>query len=298
MKLKFQHITLALILVVAPLFSFSQKNASFSVYFKNDSASLNILKQKLISSFIDTILKNELTDIKIYAYCSDKGASSYNDSLSVARAQYIKSVLLKSNISPSLISKCEGKGEIKSSSSRQSQREKEWSQNRKADILVSFIEPIPKIEDETSETNETQPYKSRYALRKQNVLDENSEIGDKITLENILFIGGRAELLPESYPALEKLVLALKEYKNYDFLILGHICCTVPGKDGRDKDTGLFNLSEARAKRIYNYLIEHDIEKDRLDYKGMKGDYSTGRGDKYDRRVEIEISGIRDKKTN
>jgi outer membrane protein OmpA-like peptidoglycan-associated protein len=64
------------------------------------------------------------------------------------------------------------------------------------------------------------------------------------------------------------------------------------GKDGLDKDTGLMNLSEARAKAIYDYLIKNGIDARRLDYKGLKSNFPLGIGDKFDRRVEIEITDV------
>jgi outer membrane protein OmpA-like peptidoglycan-associated protein len=94
---------------------------------------------------------------------------------------------------------------------------------------------------------------------------------------------------------LDSLVTTLKEKPAYEIIIYGHICCHPPGQDGQDISTGIFNLSVARAKVIYDYLIEHGIEAGRLSYKGLKADYPTGKGEKYDRRVEIQITRINPK---
>ncbi len=125
------------------------------------------------------------------------------------------------------------------------------------------------------------------------MLNDNQKVGDKVTLENILFQNIRHSLLPESFPVLDTLVSVLQRKKEYHILILGHVCCAPPGIDGLDIDTGLRNLSVARAKAIYDYLVENGIDASRLAYKGMKGDYPTGRGDKFDRRVEIQIMAIK-----
>ena len=50
--------------------------------------------------------------------------------------------------------------------------------------------------------------------------------------------------------------------------IQGHVCCTGSKADGLDTDTGYPNLSENRARAVYNFLIENGIDKSRLRYKG------------------------------
>jgi len=74
-------------------------------------------------------------------------------------------------------------------------------------------------------------------------------------------------------------------------MILGHVCCG--REDGQDYATGKYNLSETRAKAVYDYLIENGIDKSRLKHKGLAGKYPTGHGAKADRRVEIEIIEIK-----
>ena len=133
--------SLTLWITLSCISSFAQE-ATFTVYFENDSARLNNFKQEIIGDFIDDLSINEIIDVQILAYCSDKGASSYNDSLSNARANFIKAIVTEHNLPEALISKCKGKGEIASSSSRRSKREKEWSQNRKVDILVIYKKPV------------------------------------------------------------------------------------------------------------------------------------------------------------
>ena len=48
---------------------------------------------------------------------------------------------------------------------------------------------------------------------------------------------------------------------NLKIEIQGHICCQYDGKDGADLSTGIENSSVARAKNVYDYLIENGIEK-------------------------------------
>lgn len=62
-----------------------------------------------------------------------------------------------------------------------------------------------------------------------------------------------------------------------------------PGQDGLDLNTGKENLSVVRAKTIYDYLKHKGIKSKRMSYKGLKANYPTGKGAKYDRRVEIKV---------
>ena len=84
----------------------------------------------------------------------------------------------------------------------------------------------------------------------------------------------------------------IKEKKQYNIAILGHICCNPPGRDVKDFRTGEYNLSKARAKMIYDYLIFKGVHSSRLTYKGLMANYPLGKGEKADRRVELEITGI------
>lgn len=118
------------------------------------------------------------------------------------------------------------------------------------------------------------------------------EIGEKIELKGIHFYPGRDDIRNDSKIALEELLIYLKENNTITFRLLGHVCCGKsydPGRDGYNNRTGKNNLSEARAKRIYNYLLDNGIEKRRMSARGYAYRYPTGKGDKYDRRVEIEI---------
>ena len=166
--------------------------------------------------------------------------------------------------------------------------ESERAFNRRAKIIIQYV----KIRSATEADNDIITINNNYKPQEKTIIINDLKVGDKITLDDILFIGGRHALLSESYASLKALVKALKKHENYSIVILGHICCTKPGRDGRDTDTGLINLSTARAETIYDYLIDNGIDANRLEYKGMKGDFPTGLGDKFDRRVEIEISAI------
>ena len=71
------------------------------------------------------------------------------------------------------------------------------------------------------------------------------------------------------------------------------MCCTANERDAVDRGTGKRNLSLARARYIFNYLIKNGIAKKRMKYMGLKHKYPLGGDPKFDRRVEIEITYIK-----
>ena len=188
--------------------------------------------------------------------------------MSLKRANHVKELLIKLSIKKSIITKTEGKGEVQLDNAS-SNSNKQRTHNRRVTINLYF----------TNNTSKT-------------VISNDLIVGEKILLENILFEGGRHVLLPSSISSLENLVDTLKKFSKYSFIVQGHVCCGATEEDGKDFDTGLLNLSEARAKTIYDYLIKNGVSAIRLTFEGLKNKYPTGKGPKFDRRVELKISAV------
>lgn len=258
-------------------FIFSQNTSLHSVFFNTAQSKISSYENEQLKEFIQKIDTTLELEISINSYCDDRGSFEYNLELADQRAQAIKIFLIQQSIKEKSISSLKSNGEVqidRSNFNIDDQRK----HNRRADLVVIYK---PKVVAKTEEMK-----------TEQELFADSMKVGDKFTLDNILFEGGRTLLLEESYPALNNLVLALKSKPQYEVCILGHVCCTQFGIDGLDHDTGKRNLSEARAKTIYSYLISKGISSSRLSYKGMKGNFPTGLGDKYDRRVELEIIAI------
>lgn len=253
----------------------AQKRDSLKLFFESNSDVISSIEHDKLEKFIENINPIFISEVSIVAYCDDKGSSKYNQILSDKRANSVKESILNLKIKNELITKFVGKGELPITKKDTIQ---ERAFNRRVEVNIKYeIVEVEAVEEMKETKNIFQDLKA----------------GDKITLNNILFIGGMHRLLPESYGTLDSLTNTLKNNKGYHILILGHVCCRDPsGGDGLDNETGVYNLSTARAKEIYDYLISQGINKNRLDYKGMKADYPTGKGDKYDRRVEIQITSI------
>ncbi len=113
---------------------------------------------------------------------------------------------------------------------------------------------------------------------------------DRLELKNVGFNPGTDKVLNSAEDALDDLVQILKTMPALRIDIQGHICCSRADEQ---------NLSERRAKAIYNYLIKKGIAKERLSYQGFGGRspvYSLPEITEYERqanrRVEIQITGM------
>ncbi len=273
----------------------SQKHTfSADVFFKTDSATpsaVEYAKLEHMSRMADTV---QIMSISVLAYCDDIGSTAYNEILSRKRAERVKKALTSLSVPEKMID-IKGKGEIALTNYKNIEQAR--ANNRTAHVTITYIikqkeQLTEKEKISASQVATTEKPEENREPNNEIPISDNQKVGDKITLENILFVGGRHILLPESYDALKKLKNTLLEKKKYHIMILGHICCVQSGNDGLDFDTGLYNLSVARAEVVYNYLVVNGVSADRLQYKGLKHDFPTGLSDQQDRRVEIEITKV------
>lgn len=246
----------------------------FSLYFEHAAFGLTSAHTQLLDSINTYPFKDEL-DVHIKGYANSIGDSEYNLELSRKRARSVKAKLRQFTIISS-----KGYGELNS----------EAANNRRVDILIHRkVDHIP-MEGEIIEPPQvaqiTQPTLSGLQQPKK---------GDKITLQGIMFYEDRDVIMDESREALEALLEFLNRNPNVKFKLIGHICCgdpMKPAKDHKNKRTGKDNLSEARAQAVHNYLAKKGISTRRMRYIGMAFRQSTGKGDRFDRRVEIEITSV------
>jgi len=86
------------------------------------------------------------------------------------------------------------------------------------------------------------------------------KVGEKIQLKSLNFYPGIADLLPQSTGVLQELLLAMNKNKKLIIEIHGHICCA---------PDDYANLSSERAQTVYQFLVNHGIERTRMTYKGF-----------------------------
>ena len=232
------------VFLLAPLLGLCQEQGGpWSLYFENDSYTITRVQKQ----FIDSIQKHslQLTDsIVLKGYASSPADSTYNLKLSERRANAVKKQFKGYT---TIIAN--GFGEL----------EGDEEENRRVDIMTWTV-----YQEKLAFTSHSA---SPTKLPKKINDYTNIDVGDKIEIKGIHFYPGRDDIRNDSKDALQELLAFLKENNTVTFRLLGHVCCGKsydPGRDGYNNRTGKNNLSEARAKRIYSFLLDNGIDKKRL----------------------------------
>jgi outer membrane protein OmpA-like peptidoglycan-associated protein len=264
----------------------AQSNIQHVVYFETDKYIVPETEKNRLLLFTQYLDINKIKKISIYGFCDDRGSNNYNLVLSQNRANAIKKLFSFGGINEKLISNVDGKGEVLLKIVTAEDLNIIRGLNRKVEINVEYDSPkkeVVKVEEEKENIDNR---------KKPLTLESNLLVGDKIVLNKILFRTGYSYILEESIPVLEKIARILKEKNKVYFTIQGHVCCTANGRDAIDRGTGRRNLSLARARYIYEYLMKNGVARKRMKYVGLKHKYPLGGDPKFDRRVEIEIINI------
>lgn len=262
---------------------FSQKELKQEVYFETDKYVIPATEESRLLLFISKLSDLDIESISIYGFCDDVGAADYNLRLSQQRADAIKAIFADNEISETLISTVDGKGEILLRIVEEKDLVKVRGLNRKVEIIVKEKVTVAKEEKLVVEE------KKKDAAE---LIKGDLKVGDKILFENLLFKTGYTTLLPESQKVLENIAKSLLERDDIYFTIQGHVCCTQYSRDAVDRKTKKQNLSEARAKFVYDYFIKKGIDKKRMRHMGMRRKFPLGGDPEQDRRVEILITHV------
>ena len=254
----------------------AQTNNAHVVYFDTGQYNVPDIETNRLVLFIQSLKDIQIERISIYGFTDDRGTDNYNLALSQNRANAIKKIFSRFGVDDNLISNVDGKGEVLLRVVSSDNLNIIRGLNRKVEINIEY----PKKEVKEEENKIT------------NFLSGDLYVGDKITLDNILFKTGYSSLENESIEVLEGVASDLLKRKDIYFTIQGHVCCTKNSRDAIDKRTGKRNLSMARAKYIYDYLIKKGVKRNRMKYVGLRNKYPLGGATKYDRRVEIKITYI------
>lgn len=144
-----------------------------------------------------------------------------------------------------------------------------------------------------------------YLLKSENFIAKNDSLytvniqlkpmslGDRINLTNIKFDSDKTNILDKSLPALDQLRDFLLVNPDIQIEIQGYV-----NGDSKRNKRKYRKLSTARAKAIYEKLVEAGIDKSRMDYVGFgnsKMIYPTpvnNRQAEANRRVEVEITKL------
>lgn len=267
-------------------YNFSQsKTTALSLYYEINE--IESAKNNLRLDSLCNQIKDQPGEIKITGYADFLSDAQYNMFLAQKRAAAVKAFLInKTKREKIKITECNGAGEINSRDSRSPLGE---PNERRVDVLVT----LPISTNTNRQAGDRKENKNPNPDFSKNI--KALATGERMAVEGLLFIPGRHVALDSSMPVLEQLLKTLKEQSNLKIEIQGHICCFDGDTDGFDYDNLDHNLSENRAKAVYEYLVKNGIDAHRLTYKGYGHrdpkvfPETTPLDEQLNRRVEIKI---------
>ena len=210
------------------------------VFFDFDKHDLNDAAVKKINSWIAEGKNYQV--IKLYGFCDWKGTNAYNDTLAIKRVNQVYSYLKESSIEVKKDIEIRGFGE-------DFEQSKVQGENRRVTIIFQEKKlKTPAI-----------PLKIIPKTLVEKI--QNANLGDKIVLENINFRNNSAAIMPNSKGILYDLLCIMEENQNLKIEIQGHICCQLIEDYNQ--------VSTARARAIYQFLIRNKINRKRMTYKGF-----------------------------
>jgi outer membrane protein OmpA-like peptidoglycan-associated protein len=255
--------------------SFAQEEEIYSIFFEFDKYNLKEEQAEGVVAFVQKIDTARIESIQIYGYCDDRGKDEYNFVLSTNRATTVKNKLIERGIKSKIIITLEGKGRIMLDEDLQTDIPEARSKNRRVDVVVNY----------KSITIENLKIPGVYSTIKKDAV-----AGDRIYLEKVLFERGSSQLTFQAKKELDKIALLLLKFKNIQFEVQGHVCCTPTyHREAIDRETKKRELSVNRAKRVFNYLFKKGISNSRMTYRGYGNTQSLKQGSALDRRVELLI---------
>lgn len=246
----------------------AQNNSVQTIYFEFDKFSV---PSSEIKSFYKKINSQEFlnsTSIHLYGYCDDRGSEDYNNKLSMKRVDFVQKILIANGIPQNKIYICEGRGKVNLDKDTIKNLKEVRDKNRRVDLVFvknTFFTYFP----------------------------EKPKAGDNIALIGVTFDMGSSQLSQNAKKELDRTALILKKHKTVRFEIKGHVCCTSNKyKDAIDIESQKRNLSENRAKNVFNYLRSKGISPYRMSFKGYGNQFPLGKENALDRRVELYITHI------
>ena len=114
--------------------------------------------------------------------------------------------------------------------------------------------------------------------------------GKSVVIENVFFDTDKSELKPESYAELRVLTDFLNKNPNITIEIGGHT-------DNKGQKSRNLELSNSRAKAVFDHLVSKGVPANRLTYKGYAdgvpiADNNSEEGRAKNRRTEFKVIGL------
>ncbi len=295
-----KFIALSVVLLFRLSLSIASDSTKVEVYFEFNKFNLSSNEATKIDSVFKAFdaKENTLKSILVFGHTDQIGSNSYNDTLSQKRAETVVDFLKNIGIKIELMNQVVGFGKHQLKTTLMDENNRAF--NRRVEITI-FYDPKKKVVvEKIIETpkpnagNDIDPIPQTQKLSEK-IKDSSLKVGDNIVLPYILFVGGEHTFVPIAYPYLDELLDVMNKNPMLEIEIQGHVCCTSANeKDGYDFGTGKWNLSEARAKAVYDFLKKNNMASSRMDFNGYghkfpitqeKNEEEKARN----RRVEIKI---------
>jgi len=156
-------------------------------------------------------------------------------------------------------------------------------------VYKPYIKPIEPVVIQPKKNEDIKNNEQPVVIKKDTLTDLPMDIkkGEKIILKHIYFKPSSWDLLPASYPELEKVFRYMRANPTMIIQVQGHTDL------GSTADYNL-RLSENRAKAVAEWLISKGTKAERITYKGFGNtkpiaDNNTSEGRAKNRRIEFEV---------
>ena len=243
----------------------------FTVYFDSNKFDLTTKENQSLNNWISENKNNKI--VAIHGFTDEVGTTGFNDTLAQKRVDFIFQ-----NVKNQIKIREDFKTRSFGESFNQSVNKAE---NRKVTIFYILEKDLPR-EDEIlgikKVIKEEQPkpeivYPEKLVFENPNGTKSEFKLdrvfmktmgeakpGEKLKIENLNFIINTFAVVNESRGKMYELLLVLQKNPQLKIEIQGHLCCMPVDRT---------DLSTQRAKAIYNFLIQNEIDKSRLSYKGF-----------------------------
>jgi outer membrane protein OmpA-like peptidoglycan-associated protein len=243
----------------------------FSVYFDSNKFDLTTKENQSLNNWVSANKNNKI--VAIHGFTDEVGTTGFNDTLAQKRVDFIFQ-----NVKNQIKIREDFKTRSFGESFNQSVNKAE---NRKVTIFYILEKDLPR-EDEIlgikKAIKEEQPkpeivYPEKLVFENPNGTKSEFKLdrvfmktmgeakpGEKLKIENLNFIINTFAVVYESRGKMYELLLVLQKNPQLKIEIHGHLCCMPVDRT---------DLSTQRAKAIYNFLIQNEIDKSRLSYKGF-----------------------------
>ena len=261
-----------LFLLFIVLFNYTLVKAQeqFVVYFDSNKHEVNNIENRKLQDWISLNKVSKI--VAINGFTDEDGSNGFNDTLAKKRVDFIFNQI-KDKLKIREDFKTRSFGENFNQST-------DKSLNRKVTIYYILLKDLAREDEILGIKKEVviQPKKeikypeklifdnpngttSEYVLDREFMKKVGeAQVGEKLKMDNLNFRINTFIVNPESRGKMFELLLVLQKNPNLKVEIHGHLCC---------QPIDRVDLSTQRAKAICNFLVNNDIDKTRLSYKGF-----------------------------